>query len=112
MTHAIMPMLFQSLNRTFMTRTYTFLAIRMLLSCCFMLFAQTSLASNHDIDCPAHIPVENIQTNGGPDVWSRQLKSAMPFTANELNNRPRKRLGYKTPAQLLSEVTAARQFER
>jgi IS30 family transposase len=30
--------------------------------------------------------------------------------ADELNNRPRKRLGYKSPNQLLSEITAARQF--
>jgi IS30 family transposase len=39
-------------------------------------------------------------------------QARLNFIANELNNRPRKRLGYKTPAQLLSEVTIARQFER
>lgn len=39
-------------------------------------------------------------------------QAKLNFIANELNNRPRKRLGYKTPAQLLSEVTAARQVER
>lgn len=41
----------------------------------------------------------------------RVTHARLTYIANELNNRPRKRLGYKTPAQLLSEVTAARQFE-
>ena len=41
----------------------------------------------------------------------RVTQTQLNYIANELNNRPRKRLGYKTPAQLLSEVTAARQFE-
>ncbi len=39
-------------------------------------------------------------------------QAQLNYIANELNNRPRKRLGYRTPAQLLSEMTAARQFER
>ena len=41
----------------------------------------------------------------------RVTQAQLTYIANELNNRPRKRLGYKTPAQLLSEVTTARQFE-
>lgn len=42
----------------------------------------------------------------------RVTQSQLNAIANELNNRPRKRLGYRSPAQLLSEITAARQFER
>jgi IS30 family transposase len=42
----------------------------------------------------------------------RVTQAQLNYIANELNNRPRKRLGYRTPAQLLSEMTAARQFER
>jgi IS30 family transposase len=42
----------------------------------------------------------------------RVTQAQLNDIAKELNDRPRKRLGYKTPAQLLLEVTTARQFER
>jgi IS30 family transposase len=34
-------------------------------------------------------------------------QARLDWIANELNNRPRKRLGWKSPAQVLSELTAA-----
>jgi hypothetical protein len=42
----------------------------------------------------------------------RVTQAQLDQIADELNHRPRKRLGYQTPAQLLLEVTTARQFER
>jgi hypothetical protein len=75
-----------------------FSMIRMIFSWCCMMLAHQVFAANQVIECPAQMPIKNIQINDGVDSWIQQIKSPMPLTGAGFMQAPPEKMAYLKPS--------------